>query len=154
MLAKHVDDLLLPVYYISGLPEMVSGMKTMLGGSGVHEASIQAGTFTGFDLNIIGGVPVRRWRRFIPVAAAVLTVTVLVILHVGAAVSIFRNGLGGISGASLIWYLTIGIVLVLALLKIRYFAGRHLSGRDNVGNVFLGQGDHTKHRQDGPTGPL
>ncbi|QND64670.1 FAD-dependent oxidoreductase [Mesorhizobium loti] len=159
MLAKHVDDPLLPVYYISGLPEMVSAMKTMLGGSGVNEASIQAETFTGFDLNIIGGVAGRGWRRFVPVVATALAVAALVILHAGAAVSIFRYGFEGLSGPNPTYvtfgsYAAIGIFVALALFKIRYFAGRHLSGRGNAGNAFLGQGDHTKHRQDGPTGPL
>ncbi|WP_256754010.1 FAD-dependent oxidoreductase [Mesorhizobium sp. Mes31] len=159
MLAKHVDDPLLPVYYISGLPEMVSAMKTMLGGSGVNEASIQAETFTGFDLNIIGGVAGREWRRFVPMVATALALAALVILHAGAAVSIFRYGFEGLSGpnptyVTFGWYAAIGIFVALALFKIRYFAGRHLSGRGNAGNALLGQGDHTKHRHDGPAGAL
>ncbi len=154
MLARHVDDPLLPVYYISGLPEMVSVTKTMLGRSGVDEASIQAEEFTGFDLNKIGGVAAHGWRRSIPIAAMVLAVAALVILHAGAAISIFRSGLGGGSAANSIWYAVMGILLVLAIFKIRYFAGHHLSGRDRTGNAFRGHGDHTEHRQDGPAGPL
>ncbi|WP_210240513.1 ferredoxin--NADP reductase [Mesorhizobium comanense] len=159
MLAKHVDDPLLAVYYISGLPEMVNEMKTMLGRSGVGKASIQAEEFTGFDLNKIGPnaagkVAGRRWRRFIPMVATVLAVATLVILHAGAAISIFRNGLGRVSAANPIWYVVMGIFLVLAIIKIAYFAGHHLSGRDRAGNAFRGHGDHTEHRQDGPSGPL
>lgn len=159
MLAKHVDDPLLAVYYISGLPEMVSEMKTMLGRSGVGKASIQAEEFTGFDLNkigqnVAGKVAGRWWRRFVPMVATVLAVATLVILHAGAAISIFRNGLGGVSAANPIWYVVIGIFLVLAIIKIAYFAGHYLSGRDRAGNAFRGHGDHIEHRQDGPSGPL
>ncbi|WP_206524346.1 MULTISPECIES: FAD-dependent oxidoreductase [unclassified Mesorhizobium] len=159
MLARHVDDPLLPVYYISGLPEMVSAMKTMLGGSGVSEASIQAEEFTGFDLNKIGPneighVAGHGRRRIIPMVATALAATALVILHAGAAVSIFRNGFGGVSAANPIWYVVIGMLLVLGIIKIRYLAGHHLSGRDRAGKAFRGHGDHTEHPQDGPVGPL
>jgi ferredoxin-NADP reductase len=159
MLARHVDDPLLPVYYISGLPEMVSAMKTMLGGSDVSEASIQAEEFTGFDLNKIGPneighVAGHGRRRIIPMVATALAATALVILHAGAAVSIFRNGFGGVSAANPIWYVVIGMLLVLGIIKIRYLAGHHLSGRDRAGKAFRGHGDHTEHPQDGPVGPL
>ncbi|MFC3325053.1 ferredoxin--NADP reductase [Mesorhizobium cantuariense] len=150
MLGRYVDDPLLPVYYISGLPEMVSAMKAMLGGSEVGEASIQVEEFTGFDLNKIGPNEIGKvtghgWRRTIPMATTVLAVTALVILHAGAAVSIFRNGLDGISAANPIWYVTIGIFLVLAIFKVRYFVGRHLTGRSLLGNAFGRHRDRTSH---------
>jgi ferredoxin-NADP reductase len=53
MLKKHVDDLEAPIYYVAGLPEMVSAMKTMLIGLGVNEEHIRAEEFTGFNLNEI-----------------------------------------------------------------------------------------------------
>ena len=132
MVTRHLGDPLLAVYYISGLPEMVSAMKTMLGNTGVGEDSIKAEEFTGFDLNKIAS---RRWD--IPKVATALAVTALLILHAGAAVSIFRNGFGGIFGANptyatIGWYAVIGIFLVLALLKVRYFVGRHLTGHNPV----------------------
>src|SRR3989344_8989477 len=37
MLKRYVDDLKSPIYYISGLPEMVSSMKTMLTDEGISE---------------------------------------------------------------------------------------------------------------------
>ncbi len=123
MLAKHVDDRLRPVYYVSGLPEMVSAMKTMLGVSGVSEDDVQAEEFTGFNLNGISSVAGHRWRRYVPVATIALAVTAAVGLHAAAAVSIFRYGLG--SEANPIWYLMIAIIVILAIFKIRYFAGRH-----------------------------
>ncbi|MGT2467860.1 FAD-dependent oxidoreductase (plasmid) [Mesorhizobium atlanticum] len=81
MLAKHVDDRLRPVYYVSGLPEMVSAMKTMLGVSGVSEDDVQAEEFTGFNLNGISSVAGHRWRRYVPVATIALAVTAAVGLH-------------------------------------------------------------------------
>jgi len=53
MLKKYLDDLESPIYYIAGLPEMVSAMKTLLTDSGVNEDSIHAEEFTGFNLNEI-----------------------------------------------------------------------------------------------------
>lgn len=152
MLTRHVGAPLLPVYYISGLPEMVSAMKTMLAESGVGEDSIQAEEFTGFNFNEIGDVAGRTWRRYIPAASTALALTILVALHAGVAASIFRNDLDG--GANPIWYVAIGIVLVLALFKIRYFVGRHLAGRDRTGNAFRRHADHTEHRRDGPDATL
>ncbi|MEP6563986.1 MAG: FAD-dependent oxidoreductase, partial [Mesorhizobium sp.] len=153
MLAGHVGDPLLPVYYISGLPEMVSAMKTLLGGMGVCAAGMQAETFTGFDLNKIGPnetvkVADQVWRRAIPMVATVMAVAAVVILHAGAAVSIFRNGFDGLSGpgptyVTFGWFAAIGIFLAFTLFKLRYFAGRHLSSRDRAGNAFRRHGDHT-----------
>lgn len=56
LLKRYVDDLQSPIYYIAGLPEMVSAMKTLLTDSSVNEDSIHAEEFTGFNLNEIHGV--------------------------------------------------------------------------------------------------
>jgi ferredoxin-NADP reductase len=53
MIKRYVDDLLSPVYYLAGLPEMTSAMKTLLTAAGVHEEHIHAEEFTGFNLNDI-----------------------------------------------------------------------------------------------------
>lgn len=53
MLNKYLDDLESAIYYIAGLPEMVSAMKTLLTDSGVSEDNIHAEEFTGFNLNEI-----------------------------------------------------------------------------------------------------
>jgi len=122
-------------------------MNAMIGDLGVSDDSIHAEEFTGFDLNKIGTngtgkVAGYGWRRAIPMVATVLAVTALVILHAGAAVSIFRNGLGGASGVSPIWFVTIPVLLVLAIFKIRYFVGRHLTRRRLLGHAFGGRGTH------------
>jgi len=50
MIKRYVDDLRSPIYYLAGLPEMVSAMKTMLTDSGVSEENISAEEFTGFTM--------------------------------------------------------------------------------------------------------
>jgi ferredoxin-NADP reductase len=53
MIKRYVDDLLSPVYYLAGLPDMVSAMKTLLTVSGISEENIHTEEFTGFNLNDI-----------------------------------------------------------------------------------------------------
>ena len=53
MLKKYLDDPASLIYYIAGLPPMVSAMKTLLKDSGVNEDSIRAEEFTGYNLNEI-----------------------------------------------------------------------------------------------------
>ena len=48
MLSKYLKDLRGPIYYIAGPPEMVSGLKTMLVGSGVDEDDIRTDEFAGY----------------------------------------------------------------------------------------------------------
>ena len=56
MLTKYLNGLESPIYYIAGLPEMVSAMKTLLTDAGINEANIHAEEFTGFNLNEIHDV--------------------------------------------------------------------------------------------------
>jgi ferredoxin-NADP reductase len=48
MLMKYIDDLTLPIYYISGPPEMVAAMQKTLGDAGVKTSSIRAEEFSGY----------------------------------------------------------------------------------------------------------
>ncbi len=48
MLEKYADDLRSPIYYVAGLPEMVSVMRALLADSGVAEENIRAEEFAGF----------------------------------------------------------------------------------------------------------
>lgn len=139
ILAKYVGDLLSPIYYISGLPEMVSGMKAMLGDSGVGEESLHAEEFTGFNLNEIRNVVGQPWQKPVLIAAAVLAV---IVLHAGVAVSILRNGFGEFLRENPISYAMIGLFLVLVIFKIKHFLGLHLTGRSLLGHAFRGHGDH------------
>ena len=56
MIKRYVHDVQSPMYYIAGLPEMTSAMKTLLADLGVNEDNIHAEEFSGFDLNTIRDV--------------------------------------------------------------------------------------------------
>jgi ferredoxin-NADP reductase len=49
MLSKWIPDLAVPVYYIAGPPEMVSGVRQILIGSGISEEDIRAEEFSGYE---------------------------------------------------------------------------------------------------------
>jgi ferredoxin-NADP reductase len=51
MLKRNVDDLKSPIYYIAGLPDIVSAMRTLLKDSGVSEENIRSEEFSGFTMD-------------------------------------------------------------------------------------------------------
>jgi ferredoxin-NADP reductase len=48
MLARHIDDLLVPTYYIAGPPAMVEAMGNILAGAGVNAAQVRTDEFFGY----------------------------------------------------------------------------------------------------------
>ena len=48
MLMKHIDDLTLPIYYVSGPASMVAAMRKLLNESGVNDDNIRTEEFTGY----------------------------------------------------------------------------------------------------------
>ena len=48
MLARYLNDLRGPIYYIAGPPGLVSGMRKMLVSSGVDEEDMRADEFSGY----------------------------------------------------------------------------------------------------------
>lgn len=48
MLARHIDDLTKPVYYIAGPPQMVAAMKSMLNQAGVNDDDVRMEEFAGY----------------------------------------------------------------------------------------------------------
>jgi ferredoxin-NADP reductase len=142
LLAKHVGDLKSANYYLSGLPDMVSGMKAMLADSGVGEDRVHAEEFTGFNLNEMRNVAAPVRKRRILIAAMVLAAIVAVVLHAGVAVSISRNGLGEFLSQNPIANAMLGFALVLVVLKLKYFSALHLLGRGLLGRAFSRHGDH------------
>ena len=123
MLKRYVDDLQSPIYYLAGLPEMVSAMKTMLTDSGVREENIRAEEFTGFNLNEIHTVNNHAWKRHVLLVAIVLVILVVVILHAGAAFALFKSGLAESFLTNPIFYFMIGLMLVVAPFKFKHFLG-------------------------------
>jgi ferredoxin-NADP reductase len=49
MLSKWIPDLSVPIYYIAGPPEMVTGLRQMLVGAGIAEENIRAEEFYGYE---------------------------------------------------------------------------------------------------------
>ena len=123
MLERYVDDLQSPIYYLAGLPEMVSAMKTMLTDAGVREENIRAEEFTGFNLNEIHTGNNHARKRPVLLVAIVLVILVVVILHVGAAISLVKSGLGESFLTNPIFYVMIGLMLVVAPFKLKHFLG-------------------------------
>ena len=48
MLMNHIDDLTLPIYYVSGPASMVAAMRKLLNESGVNDDNIRTEEFTGY----------------------------------------------------------------------------------------------------------
>jgi ferredoxin-NADP reductase len=48
MIARHVDDLTTPIYYLSGPAKMVTAMRTLLNTAGVDDDDIHTEEFTGY----------------------------------------------------------------------------------------------------------
>ena len=48
ILARHLKDAVSPVYHVAGPPEMVKGLKTMIGEEGIDDDDIRAEEFAGY----------------------------------------------------------------------------------------------------------
>ena len=48
MLTRHLKDITVPIYYISGPPEMVDAMQKMLSSAGVKSGNVRAEEFSGY----------------------------------------------------------------------------------------------------------
>jgi len=125
MLRRYVDDPQSPIYYIAGLPEMVSAMKKLLTDLGINEGYIQAEEFLGFtmehnkDRTLHGmGLGILKRTRLSVLVAVVLMIIAFVILHAVAAQSIYKAG--GFSLKNPLSYLMIGGFLVIAAFKLTY----------------------------------
>lgn len=137
MLARHDGNLPAAIYYVSGLPEMVSAMKAMLADSGVGEDSIHAEEFTGFNLNeIVAGT----WKGHVAAAAIVLAVILVLGTHAAVAVLISRNGFHEF--LSPFSYAAIGLLVAVAMIKISFLASLHRVGRSFFGHLFANRGHH------------
>jgi len=120
MLTKYLDDLQSPMYYVSGLPEMVSAMKKMLADSGVKENNIHAEEFTGFNLNEIRDTPTSTRKRHILIAAIVLAIIMVVIFHVKIANLVSQSGIPEFLRENPISWVMIGVLLIPAVFKIKH----------------------------------
>jgi ferredoxin-NADP reductase len=125
MIKRYVDDLASPIYYIAGLPDMVSAMKTVLTERGVSEDNIRAEEFSGFIMGQDEPMGQRdmthskkkRMRPLLLVAMVVLIIAV-VTLHAVGAIFLSQTSFGAFSLTNPIFYVLIGLVFVFVLFKL------------------------------------
>jgi ferredoxin-NADP reductase len=122
LLRKYIDDLNAPIYYISGLPEMVSAMKAMLKSAGVSESSVQAEEFTGFNLNELQNGTANKRPNHLLIALIVLVIISLLIVHVTALRSLLHSGLNSFSLRNPVSYLAILLILIIFAVKLKLFS--------------------------------
>ncbi|OGH13170.1 MAG: hypothetical protein A2687_05290 [Candidatus Levybacteria bacterium RIFCSPHIGHO2_01_FULL_38_26] len=123
MLKRYVDDLKSPIYYISGLPEMVSSMKTMLTDEGISENNIRAEEFTGFNLNEIQNSTNQNRKSHFALIAVVLVIFVVAVLHFFAASSVFKSGIDTPFLKNPIFYFMIVLILIVIPFKFKHLLG-------------------------------
>lgn len=119
MLKKHVKNLQTPIYYVAGLPDMVSAMKTLLHDSGIDERNVRAEEFTGFDLNQLTKETNKSWKTYLSFSAIAVIAIIILLVHTGALGSLSHSAMfSGFSLNNPVSYLVIGIVLVIVAVKI------------------------------------
>ncbi len=123
MVTKYVTNIQSPIYYLAGLPEMTSAMKTMLLYSRINDDSIRAEEFTGFNLNEINKDTSYPWKKHILIALVALAIIAVAVAHAGAAVSISKTPFGTLSFKNPLLYVMIGLMLVLLKFKLKHISG-------------------------------
>lgn len=116
MLSRYRKDLQHAVYYIAGLPEMASAMKTLVMGLGVSEESIHAEEFTGFNLNDMQDTAPHAWKKHAVIVFLVVVVLVVIILHVFTATSLQNS----FSLTSPFLYVMLGLMLLIIPYKFKH----------------------------------
>src|SRR6266568_7068469 len=98
LLERYVDDLTSPIYYIAGLPEMVSAMKTVLIDSGVRAKNIHTEEFTGFIMGQHDMTHSKK-KRVGPLllVAVVLLIIITVSIHAFGAIALSKMVFGTFS---------------------------------------------------------
>ncbi len=128
MIKKYIEDLKSPVYYISGLSDMVSAMKTMITDAGVPEENIRAEEFTGFNLNEMHGTMGHdstnpSTKNHFVISLIALVVLVVIVMHVAAATSIFNSGINVSFFNNPLFYLMIVLMFVIIPFKLKHARG-------------------------------
>lgn len=122
MLKKYVGDLDSSIYYIAGLSEMVNAMKRLLKDSGINKDNIRAEDFSGFKMHIMTMSP-NAWKNHFALIAIAVVIIAVVILHVGAAVSISKTNLGASLINNPISYVMLGLMLIIVPFKFKHLLG-------------------------------
>jgi ferredoxin-NADP reductase len=142
LLEKYVSDLLEPIYYTAGLPEMVSAMKAILADASVSDDNIRAEEFTGFNLNELQSVSTRNRKNYLLIAAVVVVLLALLAVHTGVFGSLshsnlftsfsFSNPISYLITVALLAVVAVKIAMALKVKRILHAkqSGQKLSVRD------------------------
>ncbi len=130
LIKKYAKDIESPIYYISGLSDMVSAMKDMVIKAGVNEENIHAEEFTGFNLNELHGTMGHGAARKPPthhLIFALIGVAVFVVIvgHVFAATSILKSGVNSSFFNNPLFYLMIILMLFIVPFKFKHLLSFH-----------------------------
>lgn len=122
MLRKYIDNLQTPIYYIAGLTGMVNAMKRLLKEIGVNEENIRAEDFSSFKMGLMNDIAdkVRNNLLLFGIAAVV---SIVVLMHVIAAISVYKSSLGTPLFNNPITYVMIGLMLIIIPFKLKHLLG-------------------------------
>ncbi len=120
MLEKYLDDLQAPIYYVSGLPEIVSSMQSVLKAAGVSESNIQAEEFRGFNLNeITDEAEKQTLKSQLPLIVLVTGILGLILIHATGVRSVLHGGFGSLSFSNPLSYFFIAFLIAVIAFKIK-----------------------------------
>lgn len=130
LIKKYVKDLKKPIYYISGLSEMVSAMKTMVISAGVKVDAIHAEEFTGFNLNEMGDMMGQHTSHKLNINHLLLLglgllIAVVVIGHLVAATSLFQSGIQTSFFNNPLSYLMLIVMIIIVPFKFKHLLALH-----------------------------
>jgi ferredoxin-NADP reductase len=118
MLERYVPDVHAPIYYISGLPEMVNAMQSVMAEIGVSKDSIRAEEFAGFKMgegaHMGGSEDGNKMKSHLLIAAVVLVVIAMVAVHLGG---ISHADLTSLSFKNPLTYLALLAILAVLIFK-------------------------------------
>lgn len=125
LIKKYVKDLKSPIYYISGLSDMVSAMKAMVIEAGVNEDNIHAEEFTGFNLNELHGTMGHGATHnpstsYIIFAIIGLVIVAVIVTHIFAATSVFKSGIEASLFNNPVFYLMLVLMLIIVPFKLKH----------------------------------
>ncbi len=125
LLEKYLPDVHVPIYYVSGLSEMVTAMQDVLAGAGVSKDTIRAEEFAGFKMgegmnhsgDISGGSG--KSKKHLLIAAVVLFVLLMMVVHIAGGDSLsYFNLLSDASFKNPLAYLIICLMLAAIVFKL------------------------------------
>lgn len=117
MLKRYVKNLKSPIYYIAGLTKMVNAMKTLLKDLGVDENNIKAEDFEGFKMGQMNDI-VNKVRSNLLLFAIAGVITIVVILHIIAAISISKTDFNLFKNPIL--YVMMALMLIIIPFKLKH----------------------------------